>query len=75
MILPTKHIPTEQSLLGIGATLLQLLETPRTVTSLWEEVRSNSAVGSFDRFSLALSLLFAIGALDWRSGRLWRAKP
>lgn len=74
MILPTKHVPTDQSLLGIGATILQLVESPRTVTSLWEEVRTNPAVGSFDRFTLSLSFLFALGALDWRSGRLWRTR-
>lgn len=74
MIQPTKHVPTNRSLLGVGATILQRLDHPRTVTSLWEEVRMNPAIGSFDRFSLVLSLLFAIGAIDWRSGRLWRTR-
>jgi hypothetical protein len=72
VILPTKHIPLEQSLIGIGATLLMGLERPRTVTSLWEEVRKDPSIGSFDRFSLALAFLYALGAIDLRGGQLRR---
>ncbi|WP_372743783.1 ABC-three component system middle component 6 [Nostoc sp. C052] len=35
MILPTKHISTSHSLLGVGATILEQLYQPRTVSSLW----------------------------------------
>jgi hypothetical protein len=75
MILPTKHIPLDQSLLGIGAYLLQQLNQPRTVTSLWEETREHPALGSFERFSLALVMLFSLGAIDLHAGLLRRQRP
>ena len=75
MILPTKHIPVEQSLLGIGAAILVRLGRPRTVTGLWEEMRESTALGSFDRFSLALDMLYALGAIELRAGQLRRSEP
>ena len=58
MILPTKHIPADRALIGVGARLLDDLKRPRTVTSLWEAAKSRPAVGTFRRFALALTLLF-----------------
>jgi hypothetical protein len=54
MILPTKHISTNQSILGVGAELLAALARPRTVSSLWDEVRERPTVATFERFTLAL---------------------
>ncbi|MFM6077151.1 MAG: ABC-three component system middle component 6, partial [Dolichospermum sp.] len=39
MILPTKHISTNHSLLGVGAKILEQLYQPKTVSSLWSAVR------------------------------------
>ena len=75
MILPTKHIPTEQSLIGLGAMLLQRLGRPRTVTNLWEEVRELPVLGTFDRFSLAIDFLFVLGVVELRAGQLRRCTP
>ncbi len=72
MILPTKHIPTNQSLLGVGALLLKKMKRPGTVTTLWEKVRENPEIGSFKRFSLALDFLYAIGAIELAEGLLRR---
>lgn len=72
MILPTKHVSAEHSLLGVGALVLSCLGRPRTVSALWEDVRPNSQVATFERFSLALDLLYAIGAVDFRDGLLQR---
>lgn len=74
MILPTKHISTNRSLLGIGALLLQRLDKPRTVTSLWGEVQRNPDVGSFERFSLTLGFLYAVGAVEFEEGLLRRCQ-
>ena len=74
MILPTKHIPSSTSLLGIGATILNRLNTPRTVSNLWEEVRDNPDVGNFERFTLALSFLYSIGSIEFNKGLLTLAK-
>lgn len=72
MILPTKHIPTGHSLLGVGAIVLAALERPRTITALWEQLRSVPEVGTFARLVLALDLLYALGAVDLDDGLLRR---
>lgn len=79
MLLPTKGIEPQRALLTIGATLISLLETPATVSGLWErfsqdtnEERGDSKI-TFDWFALALSMLFTIGAVSWnKSGQLVR---
>ena len=68
MILPSKHLPQDQSLLGVGAVLLLELRQPQTVTSLWERVRSVDQVGTFERFVLALDLLHITGVILWDRG-------
>lgn len=77
MVLPTKGISPDRALLTIGASALVLLDSPSTVTALWERYTSSSAnldqdeMVTFDWFALALSMLFAIGAIDWNEdGRL-----
>ncbi len=75
MILPTKHIPARQSLLGVGAVLLRRLRRPRTAAALWERVRGDAKVRTFSRYVLALDLLHAMGAVDLVDGILRRRKP
>ncbi len=75
MILPTKHIPQNEALLGVGATILACLHGPRTVSSLWEDLRTEPNVGTFERFVLASNLLYLIGAIDIEDGLLFRAAP
>ena len=76
MILPTKHIPENGSLLGVGGTILALLsEREATVSSLWEgvqEARSETGRVSFDWFILSLDLLFAMGSVRMDRGGLKR---
>ena len=74
MILPTKHISVRYSLLGVGSLLLQDLERPRTVSALWERVRKVPEVGTFERFSLALDFLYAIGVVEFDGNLLQRAQ-
>jgi len=74
MILPTKHLPQDRALLGVGAEILGQLKQPRSVSELWEAVRAargrnpDSAPLSFDWFVLALNLLYAIAAIDHSNG-------
>jgi hypothetical protein len=76
MILPTKHIPEHNSLLGVGGTILALLsEREATVSSLWEcvqEARPEPGRISFDWFILSLDLLFAMGSIRMDRGVLKR---
>ena len=74
MILPTKHISPDNSLLGVGATILQNLRREQTSIRLWEQVRAMPNVGSYERFILALDLLFALDAISLEEGLIRRNK-
>ena len=73
-LLPNKHIPTNRSLVGVGSLLLGHIQSPLTVSTLWEQVKVKPEVGSFRNFVLALDFLFAIGALDYNRGFLSRSQ-
>lgn len=77
MLLPTKGIGPQRALLTVGATALSLMDTPATVSGLWERfsksVKSSGANTNitFDWFAMALSMLFTVQAITWdQSGRL-----
>jgi hypothetical protein len=76
MILPTKHLPENHSLIGVGGTILALLaEREATVSSLWDDfrvARQESGRVSFDWFVLGLDLLFALGTIEFDRGVLRR---
>jgi hypothetical protein len=64
MILPTKHLELDKSLLAIGGLVLAALPRPRTVTSTWEDVRKVREGVTFESFALALAFLYSIGAVE-----------
>jgi hypothetical protein len=72
MILPTKHISTQQSLLGLGATILKYLPAPTTITGLWDKIRALPEIGTYKRFVLTLDLLYTMNAIDYAEGLLRR---
>lgn len=74
LILPTKHVSTNYSLLGVGAKILEQLYQPRTVSSLWSAVATMPEVSTFERFVLTLDLLYAIGAIEMETGLLRRCR-
>ena len=80
MILPTKRLPEDRALLAIGADILLIAARPKTVSRLWDEIkqlrasRNIAAPLPFDWFVLSLSLLFALGAVQLRDGRLYKAR-
>ena len=73
-LLPDKHIPTNRSLVGIGALLLKHLESPAPVSGLWDNVKNEQQIGSFSNFVLALNYLYMIGAIEFERGLLIRTK-
>ena len=79
MILPTKHVPADRALIGIGAELLQLLRRPMTVSALWDAARLHRTTGpapvAYEWFVLALDLLFILGAVDYADGLVRRSAP
>lgn len=82
MILPTKHLPVEKSLLAIGAEILLLLEEPITISRLWSEftnaknrtttkkIYANTV--TYDWFVLALDLLYFLDTIKLEFGLLRR---
>ena len=72
MILPTKHISTNKSLLGVGGIILEHMNYPKTVTSLWNEVSGISEIANFKKFILTLDFLYIIGAIEMKEGLLRR---
>jgi hypothetical protein len=79
MLLPTKGIAPQRALLTVGASIIALLDSPTTVSGLWERYsRKNTATDekakvTFDWFALALSMLFAVRAVAWNgAGQLVR---
>ena len=78
MILPTKHLRVERSLLSIAGEILISIDRPKTISRIWSEFSSSRsreeelAPVSYDWFILALDLLFLIGTVQFRDGRLVR---
>ncbi|HCN29439.1 MAG TPA: hypothetical protein DIT64_11955 [Verrucomicrobiales bacterium] len=77
MILPSKHLSERRALLTVGSEILGLLDRPRTVSSVWEEVRGGKQDRnrrlSYDWFVLALDFLFLIGAVRLSDGLLTKS--
>jgi hypothetical protein len=73
MILPTKHINPLDSLLGVGALILERLKTTKTVTQLWDEMRELPQVLTFERLVLGLDLLYMMGLVELDGGVIRRA--
>lgn len=74
MILPSKHVSETQTLLGIGAHLLRQLDSPHTVTSIWEKIRFHREVGNYERFVLALDMLYIAHAIQIKDGMIERVR-
>lgn len=73
MLMPTKHIKTENALIGVGAEILTLLDRDKTASRLFndlQEDRRDSELSTihFDWFLLAVDFLFAVGAIRFESG-------
>lgn len=75
MILPDKHLPSERSLVSLGAAVLEHLRQPRSVSALWESVRKTPGIGTFHHFTLVVTFLFTIGAVDIVDDLITRQSP
>ncbi len=66
MILPNKHIYLEQSMIAIGAKILKYLSANgKNVSELWQAVKENNELKSFEQYTLGLSFLFMIGIISY----------
>ncbi len=79
MILPTKRIRSDHSLIGIGSDILGLIGDGATVSGLWnglqglwqEERRGEFSITS-EWFILAIDLLYMLGAIELKNGIIRR---
>lgn len=69
---PTKYVPVEYSGLGVAALVLAELRPNDTVSSLWDRIRTDDRVRTFDRYADALTFLFSASLIDLQSGILAR---
>jgi hypothetical protein len=72
MILPSKHVQPDRSLLNQGAFLLGRLGQPQTINALWSAARQARGFRSFDQFCLGLSFLFSLGLVALEDGLVVR---
>ena len=68
MILPTKHITCDNSLIGLGAKIIANIAKPISIVKLWDILRNDKSIGTYERFILALDLLFIVGAIKFSKG-------
>lgn len=78
LILPTKHLGGDRALLGVGAAVLKNLRSPITLSQLWwktrdEWRRTRLSVLSYDVFLLALTMLYALKAIEFEAGYVRRS--
>lgn len=80
MLVPTKNIHEERSLVKIGARNLSFLDTPLSVNTLWEHYkRFQDSVEkipkiNYDVFILSLDFLYIIDAIEYKNDLIWRKK-
>jgi len=82
MILPSKHLSPERSLLSIGAKILLKLYRPRTISNLYRELVKNKDKNQnnetntirYEEMILALDLLFMTGAIELIGKQIRKAK-
>jgi hypothetical protein len=81
MILPSKHLSPGRSILTLGSRLLIIIDKPKTISSIWNEInnpegqyREHIPNLGFDMVILALDFLFLIGAINMEEGRIARER-
>ena len=72
MILPTKNIKLQYSLINCGAIILDSLYEEGTVSSVWEKASREEPLINYDKFVLAMDFLYMIGAIKYENGLIVR---
>lgn len=76
MILPTKYLPAERTMVVLGARILELLDRPRPISWVWDRLSKadeGRAAFTYDWFVLSVDFLFVLGAVEFSRGELRRA--
>lgn len=72
MIMPTKYLREDETLLGVGAILLKELSSKKSLSELWENSKNINHIGNFERFILTLDMLFIFGLITMKDNELMR---
>tara|TARA_B110001469_G_scaffold119598_1_gene127318 strand:- start:7997 stop:8242 length:246 start_codon:yes stop_codon:yes gene_type:complete len=78
MILPSKHLAQDRALLTISGKILGEIAEAKTISTVWESFSRPKLADTpkpairYQRFVLALDLLFMMKLIDLRDGKLHR---
>lgn len=72
MILPNKFLEEKDSLLYVGALLLNKLDVPNSVSELWNQVNDNKSVNNYERFIIALDMLYILNLIELKNEKIRR---
>ena len=72
MILPNKFLEEKDSLLYVGALLLDKLDVPSSVSELWNQVNDNKSVNNYERFIITLDMLYVINLIELKNDKIRR---
>jgi hypothetical protein len=66
MLSPQKHIRLSESLLGLGANILNILSSPQTPEQIYDKLKNLNLLIShdFEHIILTLDFLYACGAVE-----------
>lgn len=63
MIMPSKYVQEKDALIGVSALIIPYVDNELTLSDLWETLKNESIISNFERFILALDLLFIFGVV------------
>lgn len=72
MILPNKFLEEKDSLLYVGALLLDKLYVPSSVSELWNQVNDNKSVNNYERFIITLDMLYVLNLIELKNDKIRR---
>jgi len=72
VIMPSKYLREDETLIGISAILLSVIEKNGNLSAIWESVKKLDAIGNFERFILALDLLYMLDLIKVRNNEIVR---
>jgi hypothetical protein len=81
MILPSKRLRIDLSILGSGCEILMHLNEPKPVSRVWDEIKkteiekSNDSKITYDWFVLSLDFLYLLGVIEIDDGIIKKVKP
>ena len=71
MLLPNKHINLEQSLIATGAKILPYISiNGNNVSELWQAIKEQKEIKSFEQYTIGLSFLFMVGIITFNENMI-----